>query len=136
MLSRALLARYPAVHAALLRRPGAYNGALDSVEEMDRLFICNMGEWWGDYAYTLAADGSSASDRPGTAAPGLYIELKRGDGFTGWNTSVPRLRGFDTVTVITLTVLLNSGVSQPGLICTTGATTTSPEADRRVRSSQ
>jgi predicted patatin/cPLA2 family phospholipase len=35
-LSRMLLARYPAVHAAMLRRPAAYNAALDLVERMER----------------------------------------------------------------------------------------------------
>ena len=35
-LSRALLARYPAVYAAMLRRPAAYNASLDLVERMER----------------------------------------------------------------------------------------------------
>jgi predicted patatin/cPLA2 family phospholipase len=35
-LSRALLARYPAVHAAMQRRPAAYNASLDLVTRMER----------------------------------------------------------------------------------------------------
>jgi predicted patatin/cPLA2 family phospholipase len=35
-LSRALLARYPAVHQAMLRRPAMYNASLDLVEQMER----------------------------------------------------------------------------------------------------
>jgi predicted patatin/cPLA2 family phospholipase len=35
-LSRALLARYPAVYAAMLRRPAAYNASLDVVERAER----------------------------------------------------------------------------------------------------
>jgi predicted patatin/cPLA2 family phospholipase len=35
-LSRALLARYPAVHAAVQRRPAMYNASLDLVERMER----------------------------------------------------------------------------------------------------
>ena len=36
VLSRVLLARYPAVHAATLRRPAVYNASLDVVERMER----------------------------------------------------------------------------------------------------
>jgi predicted patatin/cPLA2 family phospholipase len=35
-LSRVLLARYPAVHAAMLRRPRVYDASLDLVERMER----------------------------------------------------------------------------------------------------
>jgi predicted patatin/cPLA2 family phospholipase len=35
-LSRVLLARYPAVYAAMLRRPAAYNASLDLVARMER----------------------------------------------------------------------------------------------------
>jgi predicted patatin/cPLA2 family phospholipase len=35
-LSRVLLARYPAVHAAMLRRPAVYNASLDLVAQMER----------------------------------------------------------------------------------------------------
>ena len=35
-LGRVLLARYPAVHAAMLRRPAVYNASLDLVERMER----------------------------------------------------------------------------------------------------
>ncbi len=35
-LSRVLLARYPAVHAAMLRRPAVYNASLDLVARMER----------------------------------------------------------------------------------------------------
>jgi len=36
VLSRALLARHPAVHRAMLRRPAVYNASLDLVERMER----------------------------------------------------------------------------------------------------
>jgi predicted patatin/cPLA2 family phospholipase len=35
-LGRVLLARYPALHAAMLRRPAVYNASLDLVERMER----------------------------------------------------------------------------------------------------
>jgi predicted patatin/cPLA2 family phospholipase len=35
-LSRVLLRRYPALHAAMLRRPAVYNASLDLVERMER----------------------------------------------------------------------------------------------------
>jgi len=35
-LSRVLMRRYPALHAAMLRRPAAYNASLDLVERMER----------------------------------------------------------------------------------------------------
>ena len=35
-VGRVLLARYPAVHAAMLRRPAAYNASLDLVERMEQ----------------------------------------------------------------------------------------------------
>ena len=35
-LGRVLLARYPAIHAAMLRRPAVYNASLDLVERMER----------------------------------------------------------------------------------------------------
>jgi predicted patatin/cPLA2 family phospholipase len=35
-LGRVLLARYPAVHATMLRRPATYNASLDAVERMER----------------------------------------------------------------------------------------------------
>jgi len=35
-LGRVLLRRYPALHAAMLRRPAVYNASLDLVERMER----------------------------------------------------------------------------------------------------
>jgi predicted patatin/cPLA2 family phospholipase len=35
-LGRVLLARYPAVHTAMLRRPAVYNASLDLVAQMER----------------------------------------------------------------------------------------------------
>jgi len=35
-LSRVLMRRYPALHAAMLRRPAVYNASLDLVEQMER----------------------------------------------------------------------------------------------------
>jgi hypothetical protein len=60
-------------------------GLLNSVEEMDRLFISNMGEWWGDFATTT---------RPTEVSPGLYVKIDSGSGFTG-GSSIPVTRSFD-----------------------------------------
>jgi hypothetical protein len=57
---------------------------LDEVEELDRVFILNMGEWWQP----------SVPD-PLALAPGLFVEAKDdADTFTDSETGSPRPRAF------------------------------------------
>ena len=57
---------------------------LDEVEEVDRLFVLNMGEWWQE----------TVTD-PLTLAPGLFVEAKDdADTFTDSETGSPRPRAF------------------------------------------